>query len=109
MHYTLGLVLAFRVFIIICVCMHLYASIIPIDIICCQRIVPTGKKAKQRLADDDVLMSDTRDEAMTESQASDSEQWSLFEVLTPLAEKIIQDQVIQNNFIMYCLSMYFFL
>lgn len=109
MHYTLGLVLAFRVFIIICVCMYSYASIIPIDITCCQRIVPTGKKAKQRLADDDVLMSDTRDEAMTESQASDSEQWSLFEVLTPLAEKIIQDQVIQNNFIMYCLSMYFFL
>jgi hypothetical protein len=90
--------------------MHSYASIILIDITCCQRIVPTDKKAKQRLTDDDVLMSDTPDEAMTESQASDSEQWSLFEVLTPLAVKIIQDRIIQNSInIMYCLSMYFYL
>ena len=89
--------------------MHSYASFIPIDTTCCQRIVPTGKKAKQRLADDDVLMSDTQDEVMTESQASDSEQWSLFEVLTPLAEKIIQDPVIQNNITVYYLSMYFHL
>lgn len=97
-------------FFYLCVCMYSYVSIILIDIICCQRIVPTDKKAKQRLADDDVLMSDSPDEAMTESQVSDSEQWSLFEVLTPLAVKIIQDRVFQNSInIMYCLSIYFYL
>ena len=71
-----------------------YAPVFLLEIICCQRIVPTGKKAKQKLASDDVWMSEAQDEMKADNQASDSEQWSLFEVLTPLAEKIIQDPVI---------------
>ena len=74
--------------------MATYAPAFLIDIICCQRIIPTGKKAKQKLAGDDVMMSEAQDEMMAESQTQDSEQWSLYEVLTPLAEKIIQDSVI---------------
>ena len=68
-----------------------------IDVTCCQRITPTGKKTKQKLAVDDVFMSEAQDEMMSESQTSDSEQWSLYEVLTPLAEKIIQDSVIYHS------------
>ena len=74
-----------------------YAPNFLIDIICCQRITPTGKKTKQKLAVDDVFMSEAQDEMMSESQTSDSEQWSLYEVLTPLAEKILQDSVIHHS------------
>ena len=73
-----------------------YGPVFLLEIICCQKIVPTGKKGKQKLAGDDVWMSEAQDETKADNQASDSEQWSLFEVLTPLAEKIIQDPVIHH-------------
>ena len=85
---------------LVCVIMHnitpdfispmLYAYA---EIVCCRKIVPVGKKGRQKIASDDALMSEVEDETMTDSQAVYSEQWSLFEILTPLAEKIIQDAV----------------
>lgn len=77
----------------ICILKYGHHTSYVIETICCQRIVPTSKKAKQKFTSDDVLMSEGQDEMMADTQASDSEQWSLFEVLTPLAEKIIQDPV----------------
>ena len=39
-------------------------------------------------------MAESQDEPMADpSMKSDLEQWSLFEILTPLAERIIQDSV----------------
>ena len=61
--------------------------------ICCQKVHGTGKKGKNKHDGDDCLMVESQDETMADPQSTDSEQWSLFEVLTPLAEKIIQDPV----------------
>ena len=65
-----------------------------VEIICSQKISGTSKKGKQRHESDDVFMAESLDEAMADPPtASDSEQWSLFEILSPLAEKLIQDSV----------------
>ena len=71
----------------------LYVKFLYIEVICCQRVVTAGRKGKQRIASDDVFTTESQDEMMADAQALDSEQWSLFEVLTPLGEKIIQDPV----------------
>ena len=63
--------------------------------ICCQRLTGTSKRGKNKHDGDDIMMADTQDETMAEpmTQTSDSEQWSLFETLKPLAEAIIQEPV----------------
>ena len=76
-----------------CISYFSYPTFLFVEFTCCQKIVPASKKARQKLPSDDVFMSEAQDEMMANTHASDSEQWSLFEVLTPLAEKIVQDHV----------------
>ena len=66
------------------------------EVICCQRISGTSKRNKHKHGSegDDVFMAESHDEPMADTSITpDTEQWSLFEVLTPLAERIIQDSV----------------
>ena len=56
-------------------------------------------------------MADSLDEAITDlPTTSDSEQWSLFETLSPLAERIIQDSVSVDDVLRYlhtfCIILY---
>lgn len=77
-----------------------------LEIICSQKIDGTVKKGRQKLESDDVFMADSQDEAMEDpSTTSESEQWSLFEILTPLAERIIQDSVSNTLHVIHLLHL----
>ena len=79
--------------------MHIISYILSslLELICVKK-VSTGQKGKHSEDNEDITMMEDTEEHMTDvcqgsEDASEQSQWSLFQVLTPLGERMLQRTV----------------